>query len=294
MGIDSYLARLKHAKQSVQERIEAEMPRAKELLEKSVSASAAITTKAASAISEGCSIAAVRTKELIESEEAKVAGTKIKDAGQRANHLLADTGTKALDYLRKSTSAPSSYAESPEAERGTRLAIDKLRARDKVGVTGEGLATLGGAAAGVAAAGTIAGAVGATTLLGSTTLASVFGGLFLTTTPVGWVIGSAMLAGAAGYGIAKMVRSGSEQDQVRRDVIQRLTGRLAALQTDAITTDSKAELNQLLALVVETEAITEEAAARMVGLVENGSLRPELALERIKAIAVAKGVIEIL
>ena len=103
-----------------------------------------------------------------------------------------------------------------------------------------------------------------------------------------------MLAGAAGYGIAKMVRSGSEQDQIRHDVIQRLTGRLAALRSDAINADSKAELNQLLALVVETEAITEEAAARMVGLVENGSLRLELALERVKAIALAKGVIEIL
>jgi hypothetical protein len=294
MGIDSYLTRLKYAKQSVQERIEAEMPRAKELLEKSVSASAAITTKAASAISEGCSNAAVRAKELIESEEAKAAGTKIKDAGQRANHLLADTGTKALDYLRKSPSAPSSSVELTEPERDTRLAIDKLSARDKVGVAGEGLAALGGAAAGVAAAGTIAGAAGATTLLGSTTLASVFGGVFLTATPVGWVIGSAVLAGAAGYGIAKLVRSGSEHDQVRREVIQRLSGRLAALQADAITADCKVELNQLLALIVGTEAITEEAAARMVGLVENGSLRPELALERIKAIALAKGVIEIL
>ncbi|MDN4546366.1 hypothetical protein [Pseudomonas sp. C32] len=294
MGIDSYLARLKRAKQTVQERIEAEIPRAKELLEKSVSASAAITTKAAGTISEGCSNATVRAKEFIESEEVKVASTKIKDAGQRANHLLADTGTKALGYLRKPTSASNNSAEFPEAERDTRLAIDKLSALDKVGVTGEGLATLGGAAAGVAAAGTIAGVAGATTLLGSTTLASVFGGLFLTTTPVGWVIGSAVLAGAAGYGIAKMVRSGSEQDQVRREVIQRLTGRLAALQTDAITTDTKAELNQLLALVVGTEAITEEAAVRMVGLVENGSLRPELALERIKAIAVAKEVIEVL
>jgi hypothetical protein len=293
MGIESYLARLKHAKQSVQERIEAEIPRAKELLEKSASASAAITTKAASAISEGCSNAAVRAKELIESEEAKIAGTKIKDASQRANHLLADTGIKTLGYLRKSTSASSNSVESPEAERDTRLAIDNLSVRDKVGVTGEGLATLGGAAAGVAAAGTIAGVAGATTLLGSTTLASVFGGVFLTATPVGWVIGSAVLAGAAGYGIAKIVRSGSEQDQVRREVIQRLTGRLAALQADAITADCKAELNQLLALTVGAEAITDEGAARMVMLVESGSLRPELALERVKAIALAKGVIEI-
>ena len=71
---------------------------------------------------------------------------------------------------------------------------------------------------------------------------------------------------------------------------------MTGVQTCAlpISADCKAELNQLLALIVGTEAITDEAAARMVMLVESGTLRPELALARVKAIALAKGVIQVL
>ncbi len=104
-----------------------------------------------------------------------------------------------------------------------RAALDKLKGRDRVGVMGEGAALLGGAGAGAALAGSAAGMAGATTLLGSTSLASLLGGVFVTTTPIGWVVGSAAVAGAAGYGIAKLIRSGSKQDQLRGE----LSGRLA-------------------------------------------------------------------
>lgn len=98
------------------------------------------------------------------------------------------------------------------------------------GVAGEHLAAIGGVVGGIAVAGTVAGTAGATTLLGSGALASALGGVFVTTTPVGWVVGSAALLGAAGYGIAKMIRSGSSQDQMRKEVILRLRQRLEVLE----------------------------------------------------------------
>jgi hypothetical protein len=171
-------------------------------------------------------------------------------------------------------------------------AIKKLSGRDKVGVSAEVLATAGGAAAGIAAASTVAGAAGATTLLGSTGLASLFGGIFVTTTPVGWVIGSAVIAGAAGYGLMRMVRSGASQDITRREMIERLTKRLSSLQEQSEEQAPLVELRQLVALTLAAELISDEQGRRIVKLVENGSLNPALAVDRLKSLALQAGIIE--
>jgi hypothetical protein len=93
-------------------------------------------------------------------------------------------------------------------------ARDKMKAspNDRVGTAGSVGATGLGVVAGVAAAGKIATVFGATTLLGSSTLGSVLGGVLVTTTPVGWVIGSVAAAAAIGYGVSKLVRSGAGAD----------------------------------------------------------------------------------
>lgn len=163
-------------------------------------------------------------------------------------------------------------------------AISKLEGKDKIGLVGEGLATLGGAAAGVAAAGTVASAAGASTLLGSTTLASALGGVFVTSTPIGWVIGSAAIAGAAGYGIAKLVRSGSAQDQVREDLIKRFKERLNRLEADNVNKSPLSELRDILPSIVEQQLISEEQAERMIALIENGKLDAKVALNRLTSI----------
>jgi hypothetical protein len=163
-------------------------------------------------------------------------------------------------------------------------AISKLEGKDKIGLVGEGLATLGGAAAGVAAAGTVASAAGASTLLGSTTLASALGGVFVTSTPIGWVIGSAAIAGAAGYGIAKLVRSGSAQDQVREDLIKRFKERLNRLEADNVNKSPLSELRDILPSIVEQQLISEEQAERMIALIENGKLDAKIALNRLNSI----------
>jgi hypothetical protein len=162
--------------------------------------------------------------------------------------------------------------------------IDKLKGKDKVGVAGEALAAVGGAAGGVAAASTIASAAGASTLLGSTSLASVLGGVFVTATPVGWVIGSAVVAGAAGYGISKLVRSGGKQDHIREQLIKKMELRLSALKKDERNELNLTELSQLLVVAIEKDLISELKAKSMISLIENGSLDPDIAIQRLKSL----------
>lgn len=192
------------------------------------------------------------------------------------------------------THVDEGVSKQPLNEEQTKLsqAITKLQARDKVGLSAEVLSTAGGAAAGVAVAGTVASAAGAATLLGSTSLASLFGGVFVAATPFGWVIGSAVLAGAAGYGISRMVRSGSNQDRTRTEIIERLSKRLEVLKEDSKARVSVIELGQLVAVCLATNLITEEQGRRMVDLVEKGVLKPELAIQRLKSLALAEGVIK--
>lgn len=171
-------------------------------------------------------------------------------------------------------------------DKGTiKKAISKLEGKDKVGLVGEGLATIGGAAAGAAAAGTVASAAGASTLLGSTTLASALGGVFVTSTPIGWVIGSVAIAGAAGYGIAKLVRSGTKQDQVREDLLRKFEARLAAMQTSQETSSPIDQINQILPQLITQQLISEVQAERMVSLIENGNLQANIALDRLSLLA---------
>ena len=128
--------------------------------------------------------------------------------------------------------------------------------------------------------------------MGSTGLASLFGGIFVTTTPIGWVIGSAVIAGAAGYGLMKMARSGAEQDIVRREMIERLTQKLADIQADTEDQSPIGELKRLFALTLATNLISEEQGRRMIDLVERGAMDPSIAAKRLKYLALEAGVIE--
>lgn len=209
------------------------------------------------------------------------------------NNVKENVSSVVSSAIDKHSSAKSSTPEIQDEDQAKMSkAIKKLGGRDKVGVSAEVLSAAGGAAAGVAAAGTVAGVAGATTLLGSTGLASLLGGIFVTTTPVGWVIGSAFLAGAAGYGLAKMVRSGAAQDRTRKELVERLSKRLEAMQEQSAERASLIELTQLVAVAITAGLITESQGQRMVDLVEKGALNSTLAVERLKAMALSAGVIE--
>lgn len=185
------------------------------------------------------------------------------------------------------TSSNSSEQSIPDLEHEREqleLAIEKLKGKDKVGVLGEVLSGVSGGAAGVAAAGTIASAAGASTLLGSTSLATALGGVFVTATPVGWVIGAAAIAGAVGYGISKLVRSGSKQDQIREQLIKRFEVRITKLRKKGNNDVHLVEFKQLLSIAIEKNLLTESRTESMVSLIENGSLKIEMGIQRIKSL----------
>ncbi|MCE2660397.1 MAG: hypothetical protein LW854_19485 [Rubrivivax sp.] len=216
-----------------------------------------------------------------------VDGASVRLSAARA--AVGETVSSVRQRL-KAGDEPHKPVRDDEASHLTRT-IDAMHGRDRVGVSAEAAAVAGGAAAGVAASGAIAGAFGATTLLGSSTLASALGGVFVTTTPVGWVIGSAALMGAAGYGVARLIRSGAEQDRARLEIMGRLSERLGALQTTAA--EPVDELAQLVSVCMVSQLISDEQGQQLVGLVERGALDASLAVMRLRALAVESGVIEL-
>jgi len=211
------------------------------------------------------------------------------DSHSDTHNSIHDAQSEATD------TTATSVSNAHEKKQDISNAIEKLKGKDKVGVAGEALSIAGGSVTGAAAAGTIASAAGATTLLGSSTLASAFGGIFVATTPIGWVIGSSVIAGAAGYGIAKMIRSGSIQDLKRKEIIKRLSKRLDKIHTqEGKNTDTKIiQINQLMVLLIANESITEKQAKRMIQLIEDEKLAPDTCLSRVKGMALSEQLIEL-
>lgn len=167
-------------------------------------------------------------------------------------------------------------------------AIHKLKRPDKIGVAGVGLGSVSGIAGGTAAAGVLASAAGATTLLGSTTLGSVLGGVFVAATPVGWIVGCAIAGGAIGLGIAKMIKSGGAQDQIREDMINRFQTKLDTLQRSQRIEGKQYNLDDLktaLSAALKNNSISDDQAERLVKLVSDGKLQAKVALDRLNAIS---------
>ena len=163
-------------------------------------------------------------------------------------------------------------------------AIHKLKRPDKVGVAGVGLGTSAGVAGGTAAAGALASAAGATTLLGSTTLASALGGVFVAATPIGWIVGCGIAGGAIGLGIAKLIRSGGAQDQIREDMIKRFQTKLDTLQRSEGKQYNLDNLKTALSAAMKNNSISDDQAERLIKLVSDGKLQTKVALDRLNAI----------
>lgn len=170
-------------------------------------------------------------------------------------------------------------------------ALDKLEGKDAVGRTGELLVSAGGAAAGTAAAGTLASAAGATTLLGSTTLAGALGSVFVAATPVGWIIGATAVGGMAAFGIAKMIRSGTRQDEIRANL--RVAIKRKIVEIDSATKPPAVQkylfqrLELKLAEAVKRGALPDETSQRILLLVAKNKLSVDMALDRISRLLAA-------
>jgi len=149
-------------------------------------------------------------------------------------------------------------------------ALESLRksGRDKVGLFGGMISTGIGTTGGIAASGMIASAAGASTFLGSSTLGSLLGGVFVTATPVGWVIGAAVGGAALAYGASRLVRSGSKHDEKRKmyarelhEKIERDTAKVASLRDDS--EKLKVFADSLLSLTINNK-ISQEHGSRLL------------------------------
>jgi len=151
----------------------------------------------------------------------------------------------------------------------------KRSRRDRIGILGELGVTGLGTAAGVAMSGMLAAIAGASTLAGSTTLASIAGGLFVTATPVGWVVGSAMAGGALAYGAGRLIRSGTKCDFLKESKSQELEERIKKLEKEARdVSDSEKKIPKLITMVqylVWHEAINQNKATEIIGRIEKNT-----------------------
>jgi hypothetical protein len=77
-------------------------------------------------------------------------------------------------------------------------------------------AVAGGAAAGAAAGRTAARVAGVTAIPVVTHVASWFGLTVLSATPIGWIVGGALLGGGAAYGFITFIKSGAEAEAEKK------------------------------------------------------------------------------
>ncbi|WP_262966766.1 hypothetical protein [Methylobacter psychrophilus] len=94
-----------------------------------------------------------------------------------------------------------------------------LKHNDKTGMLGKVMAMGTGVGTGYLVAPVAANLAGATTLLGSASLANVLGGLLVLTTPAGWIVGGIILGRSVGLAVFRLSHSGGINDERRQQLL---------------------------------------------------------------------------
>lgn len=171
-------------------------------------------------------------------------------------------------------------SNSEYSEEKLKYARKKAQGRDISGIAGETITTTAATAGGFAAAPSIAGIAGATstTLFGSTTLGTILG-VGTVVTPIGWIVGSAVAAGALGYGVCQLVKSGAKNDKIREDVIKDIDSRLHAQSSNSSHTFEQLEV--AVKLATHKGCLGEEKGKQIISLAQSGSIPINIAIERV-------------
>ena len=156
--------------------------------------------------------------------------------------------------------------------------IDELEKNpeDKVSILGDAGITLIGAGLGIAASGIVASTVGATSIFGITTMAGWLGVTAVATTPIGWIIGCATAAGAAAYGVSRLIRSGGLAEGRKKELLQQY-------KEDAKKMEMKENANNIadsdktifiisIRDLIDKDVISPEDAASLIKNVEQGTI----------------------
>jgi hypothetical protein len=152
---------------------------------------------------------------------------------------------------------------------------------DKVGILGQ-LGIIGtGAAAGSLAAGSIATAAGVTTILGSSTLGSILGGVLIASTPIGWVVGTAAAGAVVAYGFSNLVQSGSKMDERKKLTIEEIRKKIKKYETDAKKNQDN-EIQQLAgmyATLLENGIMNENEISAILEGIQNNQIDYKMAFD---------------
>lgn len=171
-------------------------------------------------------------------------------------------------------------------------ALEKMKksSRDRVGILGELGATGLGGVAGAGLAGAAASAAGLATIFGSSTLGSILGGVFLTTTPVGWVVGSVAVGGAVGYGISKLASSGGKSDAIKQMNIQELQERIKTLHNQSQYSNKHDEkmkkVIEGIQLLIKNNKISQDESTALLAGIEKGNITADVVFNTINEILI--------
>ena len=157
---------------------------------------------------------------------------------------------------------------------------------DKVRILGDTGITLVGVGLGAAAAGTLASAAGATSIFGLTTAASWFGVAAVVATPVGWIIGTAAVAGAAAYGVSRLIHGGGLAEGRKLELLQQFREKSESLEAKekagSITEIDKTAFIISTRELIDKDVISPEDAAELINHVEQGRIPISQAYEMIQ------------
>ena len=170
-------------------------------------------------------------------------------------------------------------------------ALERMKSspKDRVGIVGSLATSVLGIVAGIGVAGPVATAAGAATILGSSTLGGILGGVFVAATPVGWVVGTAAVGGALGYAAIKMIRSGTKSDAIKDGHIAELEELIAERQEDVRTSEDLEEetiaVIDTLQTLIRGGKISQEKSTKLLAAMQEGTIHPSAILVSLRAMA---------
>jgi hypothetical protein len=156
--------------------------------------------------------------------------------------------------------------------------IDELEnnPEDKASILGDAGITLIGAGLGIAASSIVASTVGATSIFGITTMAGWLGVTAVAATPIGWIIGCATAAGAAAYGVSRLIRSGGLAEGRKKELLQQYKEDAKKMEmkenADNIVDSDKTVFIISIRDLIDKDVISPDDAANLIKNGEQGTI----------------------
>ncbi len=156
--------------------------------------------------------------------------------------------------------------------------IDELdnNPNDKIRILGDiGIISLGGLLGG-ACAGFFAGLYGVTSIFGLTAVASWLGWTAVLVTPVGWIIGSSVGAGAIAYAVSRMIYGGGLSEGSKMELMQKYREDVqnikAREKSGNIADADRTQFILSLGELIDKNLVSPDKAFKLIKLVEEGRI----------------------